>query len=62
MEEELANRVAADAAAEATAEATAKTVEGVKKMLKDNVSLEKVAQYSNLPLEEIEKIKKDNNL
>lgn len=32
------------------------------KMLKDNLPVEKVAEYSGLSLDEIEQIKKENNL
>lgn len=31
-------------------------------MLKDNLSLEKVAEYSGLSLDEVKKIKKENSL
>lgn len=52
-----------DAAAEAAIEATKKTAtENAINMLKDNIALEKVAQYSGLSLDEVKKIKEDNNL
>ena len=52
-----------DAAAEAAIEATKKTAtENAINMLKDNIALEKVVQYSGLSLDEVKKIKEDNNL
>ena len=48
-----------EAAAEA---ADAKAVETALNMLKDNLSLEKVAQYSGLSLDDVKKIKEENNL
>lgn len=39
-----------------------KAIETALKMLKDNVALEKVAEYSGLSLDEVETIKSENNL
>lgn len=39
-----------------------KAIEIAIKMLKDNVALEKIAEYSGLSLDEVEKIKSENNL
>lgn len=39
-----------------------KAIETAIKMLKDNVALEKVAEYSGLSLDEVKKIKSENNL
>ena len=47
-----------ESAAEATKEEKTNTVI---EMLKDNVSLEKIAQYSRLSLDEVKRIKEDNN-
>jgi len=48
---------------EATAEVSAKiekeNVERTKKMLKDNLSIEKVVEYSRLSVEEVEKLKQE---
>ena len=39
-----------------------KAIEIAIKMLKDNFALEKIAEYSGLSLDEVEKIKSENNL
>ena len=39
-----------------------KAIETALKMLKDNISLEKVAEYSGLSLDEVKTIKSENNL
>ena len=39
-----------------------KAIEIAIKMLKDNFALEKIAEYSGISLDEVEKIKSENNL
>ena len=39
-----------------------KAIETAVNMLKDNLSLEKTAQYSGLSLDEVKKLKDENNL
>lgn len=39
-----------------------KAIETAVNMLKDNLSLEKTAQYSGLSLDEVKKLKIENNL
>ena len=55
MMEDMRKEAAAEAANE-------KAVETALNMLKDNLPLEKVAEYSGLSLEEVKKIKVENSL
>ena len=59
MMEDMRKDAAEVAAKEAALE---KATETAMNMLKDNISPEKVALYCGLSLEEIEKIKAENNL
>ena len=59
MMEDMRKEAAEAAAKEAAME---KATETAMNMLKDNISPEKVALYCGLSLEEVEKIKEENNL
>ena len=61
--EEMRNEAAAKAAAKTTAEFLAanakKNAEKARKMLEDNLSVDKVVEYSGLSLDEFEKLKQE---
>lgn len=59
MMEDMRKEVAAEVAIKAT---DAKAAEIALNMLKDNLSLERVAEYSGLSLDEVKKIKEENSL
>lgn len=59
MIEEYIDECAAKAIAEVSAKIEKENVERTKKMLKDNLSIEKVVEYSRLSIEEVEKLKQE---